>query len=319
MKKLLFRLIPAIFFCVGLIGNSLAQTGIHPIAAGKFDVQFAVKNVDCSASPQTVTIAVQVRATSIADTFLMGDANYRFKFKTTQLNLLGVAPFYVPSLVSQDNFSSAFPSSNLNYGQHNLNGSGEGPTEGIVSLNTFYGGSAQGAKLVGTSWMTVACIKFKVVSGGDCFDITWNNDSTIPVTGMSEVYDLKLGNSFDYKTASVMASGYFGNVNSCTSTLCSSAIIAQDDMNVTSTGMPVSGQVLTNDVGTGLVVTTTPLVNVTNGTLILNANGTYTYTPAAGFTGTDSFVYEVCDNSVPKKCTTATVVIKTIAIPCPVK
>ena len=316
MKKLLFKLIPAIFLCVGLIAHSQAQTGTHPIAAGKFEVRFTVKNVDCSSSPKTLTIAVQVKATSIADTFLMGDANYRFRFKTTQLNLLGVSPFYLPSLVSQDNFSSAFPSSNPNYGVHNLNGSGEGPTDGIVSLNTFYTGSAQGAKLVGTTWTTIACIKFKVISGNSCFDITWNNDTTIPITGMSEIYDLKTGGIFDYKSASVKASGFFGNVNDCVTTLCNTSLLAQDDMNVTATNTQVSGQVLTNDTGTGLIVSNTPIVNVSHGTLILNPNGTYTYTPTNGYVGTDTFVYEVCDNSVPKKCTNALVTIKTIVIPC---
>ena len=31
--------------------------------------------------------------------------------------------------------------------------------------------------------------------------------------------------------------------------------------------------------------------------LTLNANGAFTYTPAAGFTGTDSFTYRACDGS----------------------
>ncbi len=46
-----------------------------------------------------------------------------------------------------------------------------------------------------------------------------------------------------------------------------------------------------------LTVNTTPVSGPSNGTLTLNANGTFTYTPTAGFSGTDSFVYEVSDGN----------------------
>ena len=315
MKKLLFKLIPAIFLCVGLIAHSQAQTGIHPIAAGKFDVRFTVKNVECSSSPNTMTVAVQVKATSMADTFLMGDANYRIKFKTTQLTLLGTTPLYSSSLISQDNFSSNAPASDGNYGTQNLNGSKQVGADGIVSLNTFYTGSNQGAKLVNTNWTTVACIKFNVVAGNDCFDLLWNDGNTIPITGMSEVYDIQKSPVFDYKLATVKSSGYFGNVSACMTTLCKPPL-AKNDINLTAANTPVSGQVLENDFGLSLSVSTTPIVNVAHGILVLKSDGTYTYTPANGYLGMDGFTYQVCDGSIPQKCTTATVSIKIISIVC---
>ena len=45
----------------------------------------------------------------------------------------------------------------------------------------------------------------------------------------------------------------------------------------------------------------------TNGTLVNNADGSFTYTPNAGFAGADSFVYEVCD--AEPLCATATVTL----------
>jgi hypothetical protein len=39
----------------------------------------------------------------------------------------------------------------------------------------------------------------------------------------------------------------------------------------------------------------TPVSGVSNGTLTLFANGSFDYTPNAGFIGTDTFTYEVCD------------------------
>jgi gliding motility-associated-like protein len=66
-----------------------------------------------------------------------------------------------------------------------------------------------------------------------------------------------------------------------------------------------------NPVGT-LAVSTTPVVNTTNGTLTINdTTGAFTYVPNANFSGTDSFQYRVCDNGTPRppKCDTATAYI----------
>ncbi|MDZ7900147.1 MAG: Ig-like domain-containing protein [Arcicella sp.] len=315
MRKILQLLAFALFLGMILPEITQAQSIKHPVAAGKFGVRFVIKNVDCSVSPKTLTVALQVKANAVADTFLMGDANYRFVFKTAQLNLLGTAPNYSGSLASQENFSSLSPANDLNYGVQNLNGSNQGATTGIVSLNTFYTGSNQGAKLVGTNWMTVGCVKFQVLNGNDCFDLVWNDGVTFPITGMSEVYNIKTSPSFDYKLSDVPPSGYFGNVNDCMLNLCS-PLLVQDDVNATAMNTPVSGQVLTNDLGVGLIVSTTPTVNVSHGSVILKPDGTYTYTPAIGYVGTDSFTYQVCDGSTPQKCNTANVIIQTITINC---
>jgi len=61
-----------------------------------------------------------------------------------------------------------------------------------------------------------------------------------------------------------------------------------------------------------LSVTTTPISNVSNGTLTLNADGTFSYTPNPNFFGADSFVYEVCDNGTPVECSTASVTINVV-------
>ncbi len=85
-------------------------------------------------------------------------------------------------------------------------------------------------------------------------------------------------------------------------------IYAQNDINQTFVNTPVSGNVLTNDKdpeGNSMTVNTTPITNVKNGTVVLNSNGSYTYTPATNFTGNDSFQYQVCDNGIPSVCDTA--------------
>ncbi len=93
--------------------------------------------------------------------------------------------------------------------------------------------------------------------------------------------------------------------------------IAKDDINFTLENTPVAGLVLTNDTdpeGDDLIVNTTPLKNPENGTVVLNADGTYTYTPALDFSGEDNFTYVVCADQLPVLCDTAIVSIKVIGI-----
>ena len=66
------------------------------------------------------------------------------------------------------------------------------------------------------------------------------------------------------------------------------------------TATPGMNDVLLNDTdldGDTLTVKTTPVSGPSNGTLVLNGDGTFTYTPNANFNGSDSFVYEVSDGN----------------------
>ena len=89
---------------------------------------------------------------------------------------------------------------------------------------------------------------------------------------------------------------------------------ATDDSGTTAYGTPLvttaSTGVLSNDSGTGITaaVATPP----TSGGLTLAADGSFTYTPTLGFTGTDSFTYTISD--VFSRTSTATVTI-TVALP----
>lgn len=86
--------------------------------------------------------------------------------------------------------------------------------------------------------------------------------------------------------------------------------LAQDDVEATYINTIIQNNVLGNDKdieGNTLSVNTTPVAAPTNGTLVLNADGTYTYTPNNNFVGVDKFVYQVCDNGSPSKCDNATV------------
>ena len=80
--------------------------------------------------------------------------------------------------------------------------------------------------------------------------------------------------------------------------------IALADSGTTVANSPYSGSsVLTADIGTGLSVTGN--TNPAHGTVSMAANGTYVYTPAAGYSGPDSFTYTATDAA--GQSTTATV------------
>ncbi|WP_461521653.1 DUF2341 domain-containing protein, partial [Porticoccus sp.] len=73
--------------------------------------------------------------------------------------------------------------------------------------------------------------------------------------------------------------------------------------------------VLDNDIdpdGDSLTVNTTPISDVTNGTLLLNADGSFSYTPDAGFNGSDSFTYQVSDGNGGVNTATVTITVNAV-------
>ncbi|MFT3979201.1 MAG: Ig-like domain-containing protein [Ferruginibacter sp.] len=88
--------------------------------------------------------------------------------------------------------------------------------------------------------------------------------------------------------------------------------LAADDYVNTIANTPVSGNVKTNDTDPeGNVQNIAPQnVNVPGkGIFVLNTDGTFTFTPEAGFTGPVSFVYNTCDDGTPQACAGATLYI----------
>jgi hypothetical protein len=90
------------------------------------------------------------------------------------------------------------------------------------------------------------------------------------------------------------------------------APIANADTETTTEDTPLTSTVVPNDVlsgdGGNVFNNACPLCTSTsNGTLVFNSDGTYTYTPNANFNGTDEFIYQLCD--VDGDCDTAIVTI----------
>ncbi|WP_146239592.1 Ig-like domain-containing protein [Curtobacterium sp. MCSS17_011] len=93
-------------------------------------------------------------------------------------------------------------------------------------------------------------------------------------------------------------------------------IAAADDSGHTVSGTPVTRDarhgLLADDQGTGL--TAAPARKPAHGTVTIQRNGAYVYTPAAGFTGTDTFTYTVTDASGQTATATATMTVVAAAV-----
>ena len=82
--------------------------------------------------------------------------------------------------------------------------------------------------------------------------------------------------------------------------------VASDDVDTTDEDTPVTVSVLDNDTDVdGDTLTVTNATDPANGSVVINADGTITYTPDPDFNGTDTFTYQVCDPD--NACDTATV------------
>ncbi|MBC9910439.1 gliding motility-associated C-terminal domain-containing protein [Chitinophaga varians] len=104
------------------------------------------------------------------------------------------------------------------------------------------------------------------------------------------------------------------NTSTVTGIVPNNPPVAVNDQYTTPRDVPVSGNVLTNDSdpeNQPLTVSTTPVTPPAHGQVVQRADGTFTYTPNPGFTGTDTYVYQVCDNQ--GACATATVTIQVTA------
>lgn len=112
----------------------------------------------------------------------------------------------------------------------------------------------------------------------------------------------------------------FPNINGMNS------VFANDDANAAPQGTTMDGNVLTNDADpeadtmtvTGATVNGTPLTigtatTITGvGTITLNADGTYEFTPDADFVGTVVIPYSICDDGTPQACDEATLYLTSL-------
>lgn len=208
---------------VGLWSQGNAQT--------MFNARLRVSKIDCNA--KIAQVDVDVRAVSMNDNFNMGDANFRFSYDNRILKN--------PILKKQYRFSSE-ADNGQEYGPQNLNGSTEGQSKGLVSLNLFYTGTGKSPQRLTTDWTTIATIQFDIVNTttASTSQLTWYTPQTFPKSGLSQVLTTTSG--YDLKEVSA---GQFSNG--------SLAALSEACPNVTTTTPPNN-----NNTAGGGTTTTTP-------------------------------------------------------------
>ncbi|HWK55829.1 MAG TPA: Ig-like domain-containing protein [Parapedobacter sp.] len=93
------------------------------------------------------------------------------------------------------------------------------------------------------------------------------------------------------------------------------APVAMDDEIPVTEDIPATGNALTNDSDVeGNALTASLTIAPVNGTVVLNADGSLTYTPNSNYNGLDSLQYQACDNGMPTRCDTAWVYFNVEAV-----
>lgn len=95
---------------------------------------------------------------------------------------------------------------------------------------------------------------------------------------------------------------------------CNTPPVTVNDFFITDEDVALSGNFMTNNFdpdGTELTADTIPVVGPSNGTVIINPDGSFTYTPNPLFNGQDTIVVNVCDNGIPlpPACALDTIII----------
>jgi VCBS repeat-containing protein len=91
---------------------------------------------------------------------------------------------------------------------------------------------------------------------------------------------------------------------------------AQDDSYITNEGSPLTvdapGLLGNDNDPSGKPLTAQAITNPLHGTLSLNADGSFTYTPDNFFSGTDSFTYKVSDGTLTSNTATVTLTVSSV-------
>lgn len=137
--------------------------------------------------------------------------------------------------------------------------------------------------------------------------LTLNTDGSFTYTPASNYNGT---DSFTYHANDGTVNGNTATVN-LTITPVNDAPVGASDTYSTTQGVPLNvpaAGVLTNDTDAdGNTLTATTVTNPSHGTLALNSNGSFTYTPTAGFTGADTFTYQANDGTTNSGPVTVTI------------
>lgn len=140
-----------------------------------------------------------------------------------------------------------------------------------------------------------------------------NSDGSFTYTPDADYYGT---DTFTYKANDGTSDSNVATVTITITPVNDAAPVANDDNYETDAGEELvitTGGVLANDTDVdGDELTATLVAGPSHGTLTLNEDGTFTYTPAAGYTGTDTFTYTANDGTADSNTATVTITIHAV-------
>ena len=154
--------------------------------------------------------------------------------------------------------------------------------------------AAPGLTIIQAGVLNIVTLTFDSGVSANGGTVVINADGTITYTAPDGFEGI---DGFIYEVEDVSGAKSIASVQ--IGVIANQAPVATPDSFTGTFGTDVAGSVAANDLeldGETLVYNTTPVVAPVNGTVVLAADGTFTYTPNAGFAGLDSFTYEVCDD-----------------------
>jgi VCBS repeat-containing protein len=140
--------------------------------------------------------------------------------------------------------------------------------------------------------------------------LTLNNDGSF---SYAPTANYNGSDSFIYTVVDVASGESDSRTVSITITPVNDAPVANDDSASGNEDSVISGSVLTNDTDVeGSALTATLVSGPANGSLVLNADGSFTYTPNANFNDTDSFTYQANDGALDSNVATVTLTVNPV-------
>ena len=149
--------------------------------------------------------------------------------------------------------------------------------------------------------------------------VTLNADGTFSYDPNGRFESLNTGesgaDSFTYQVSDGHGGTATATVN-VTVNGVNDAPVATDDAGVTDQDTALTIDVLGNDLDAeGQALSVTGVGAAANGSVVVNADNTVTYTPNAGFSGSDSFTYSVSDGNGGSHSASVTVTVNPVAAP----
>ncbi len=243
----------------------------------------------------SLSVTSSTHITSVQNATITIQPNGTYVY-TPPLNFSGIDSFVYTA--TDGNGNSASASVRITVLPHAMNDTA------ITHANTTLVGTSVLSNDTGST-LTIFSYQSTSAQGGT---VSMNLDGTytyIPPTGFSGIDTF---NYVDVDSSGDMTSGMV------TITVLP---VALNDVGLTHVNTPLNGaSVLTNDIGSGLSISSYNHQTTAGGTVVMNLQtGTYTYTPPIGFTGIDTFTYTVIDST--GNTATATVLISVLPISTP--